>query len=190
MAGGQFYFDHFDTTFAGTLTLYSPPIPFNGLYRFYNALQGMTEAEVRALLKSGTLILKGVLAPHRFKTEGIKSGTGSGGSFAFCEFRRGSLLPWGRRRRLRLHFRYSLGLVEYEAAGVTLSHEDFMWSVLGRRGVTKYPGFSDDPLDGFRHLASDIANYAQAFLEGTDNDFIELAGRLATLRNAASRLPP
>ena len=65
-----------------------------------------------------------------------------------------------------------------------------MWSVLGRRGVTKYPGFSDDPLDGFRHLASDIANYAQAFLEGTDNDFIELAERLATLRNAASRLPP
>lgn len=165
-------------------------MPFLGLLKPYNALQSMTEAEAREVLKSGTLILKGVLAPHRFKIEAIKSGTGSGGSSAFCEFKRGSLLPWGRRRRLRLHFRYSLGLVEYEAAGMTLSHEDFMWSVLGRRGASKYPGFSNDPLDGFRHLASDIANYAQAFLEGTDNDFIELAGRLATLRNAASRLPP
>ena len=150
----------------------------------------MTESEVRELLQSGTLILKGVLSPHRFKVGRIKSGTGSGGSFAFCEFRRGSFLPWCRLRRLRLHFRYSLGLVEYEAAGVTLSHEDFMWSVLGRRGVTKYPGFSADPLDGFRHLASDIANYAQVFLEGTDNNFIEVAERLATLRNTASRLPP
>lgn len=160
------------------------------LYRLYNALQSMTEGEVTELLQSGTLILKGVLAPHRFKIGGIKSGTGSGGSSASCEFRRRSLLPWGRARRLRLHFRYSLGLVEYEAAGVTLSHEDLMWSVLGRRGVTKYPGFSDDPLDGFRHLASDITNYAQAFLEGTDSDFIELAERLPTLRKTASRLPP
>lgn len=150
----------------------------------------MTEAEVRELLQSGTLILKGVLAPHRFKVGRIESGTGSGGPFAICEFRRRNLLPWGHQRRLRLHFRYSLGLVEYEAAGVTVSHEDLMWSVLGRRGMTKYPGFSDDPLDGFRHLASDIENHAQTFLDGTDDDFIALAERLGQLRNTASRLPP
>src|SRR5215471_13497700 len=40
-----------------------------GLDRFYNAWQSMTEAEVRELLQSGTLILTGVLAPHRFKAE-------------------------------------------------------------------------------------------------------------------------
>jgi hypothetical protein len=143
----------------------------------------MTQAEAKELLQSGTLILKDILAEHRFKIGAIKSGIGSGGSFASCEFRRGN-------RRLRLHFRYSLGLVAYEAAGVTLSHEDFMWSVLGRPGATSYPGFSNEPLDGFRHLASDIAEYAQVFLEGTDDEFIRLANSLATLRHSASRLPP
>jgi hypothetical protein len=142
----------------------------------------MTKAEPGDTLRAGTAILDTILAPHGFIVGPISSGAASGGSFAWCEYCRGN-------RRLRLHFRYSLGLVEYELGGVTLSHEDFMWSVQGRRWATNYPGFSKDPLDGFRHLAADLTQYAQDFLTGSDNDFIRHADRAAALKRTASRLP-
>ena len=94
----------------------------------------MTEAEASAALKDGVTILAEVLAPYGFTLSSPTSGTGSGGSYASCQFSRGN-------RSLRLHFRYSLGLVEYEIGGEVLFYEAYMWSVTGRRGATSYLGF-------------------------------------------------
>jgi hypothetical protein len=142
----------------------------------------MTEAEASAALKDGVAILAEVLAPYGFTPTSPTSGTGSGGTYASCQFSRDN-------RSLRLHFRYSLGLVEYEVGGEALPHEAYMWSVTGRRGATNYPGFSINPLDGFRHLANDLKRYAQDFLSGSDQDFIAHINRAAALRRHAPRLP-
>ena len=142
----------------------------------------MTEVEAIENLRRGTDILSAVLAPHGFSRSPIKSGPSSGGMFASCEFARGD-------RRLQLHFRWSLGLVSYQVGVVTLSPEDYMWSVCGRWWATNYPGFSEDPLDGFRHLAKGLEEYGQDFLFNTDSEFVRNAERAPTLKRTASRLP-
>ena len=35
------------------------------------------------------------------------------------------------------------------------------------KGIAAYPGFSQDPLDGFRHLSEDLKKYGADFLSGT-----------------------
>jgi hypothetical protein len=142
----------------------------------------MTATEAMRNLEDGVAILQGVLGPHGFTVSSPATGTGSGGTWACSQFRRGN-------RTLRLHFRYSLGLVEYEVAGVRLSHEDYMRSVTGLRGATSYPGFSNDPLDGFRHLAADPTQYAHDFLSGTDEQFVAHAQHAANLKQRTPRLP-
>lgn len=142
----------------------------------------MTEIEAARIMEEGAAILDGVLAPHGFTATAPTTGVSSGGSYASCQFVRGN-------RRLRLHFRYSLGLVEYEVGGLTLSHEEYMWSVLGRRGGSRYPGFSSHPLDGFRHLSSDLAQYGHDFLSGSDQAFVTHAEQATKLKQAAPRLP-
>ena len=96
----------------------------------------MTETEATGILRGGTAILNIVLAPHGFAVSSISSGKSSGGPYASCEFTRGN-------RRFRLSFRHSLGLVQYEVGDMRLSHEDFMWSVLGSRGAGHYPDFQE-----------------------------------------------
>ncbi len=91
----------------------------------------------------------------------IESGDGSGGRFARTDYVRGD-------RRLELHFRYSLGLVTYYLGAVAISHEAYMRTVLGPRGNNQYPGFSEDPLDGFRHLRHDLQRYCDDFLSGSE----------------------
>jgi hypothetical protein len=142
----------------------------------------MTEAEAVKNLEAGAAILKDFLEPHGFALGPIRSGAGSGGSFAWCEFNRGN-------RRLQLHFRQSLGLVEYQLGETRISHEDYMWSVRGERRATSYPGFSKEPLDEFRHLAADLAHYGQNFVRGDDQEFVRHAERAAALRNSAPRIP-
>lgn len=51
--------------------------------------------------------------------------------------------------------RHALGEVRYRVDAVTLLHEDFARVAVGR-GQARDPGFSDDPLDGFRDLATDL----------------------------------
>jgi len=46
-----------------------------------------------------------------------------------------------------------------------------MPAILGTNGGNKYPGFSDDPLDGFRFLAYDLEHFASAFLQGSFKEF-------------------
>lgn len=51
--------------------------------------------------------------------------------------------------------RHALGEVRYRVDAATLLHEDFARAAVGR-GQARYLGFSDDPLDGFRDLATDL----------------------------------
>jgi hypothetical protein len=46
-----------------------------------------------------------------------------------------------------------------------------MRSVVPKGERPQYPGFSDDPLDGFRHLAHDLRKYCADFLVGSGADF-------------------
>jgi hypothetical protein len=55
-----------------------------------------------------------------------------------------------------------------------------MRAVLGRRGGNHYPGFSEDPLDGFRHLRYDLERYCSEFLSGSAEAFQQVAARAAT----------
>jgi hypothetical protein len=155
------------------------------VYELHRSLFGrekiVRQSPAVIVLRDGAAIVGAVLAPHRFRRSTIQPGPSSGGVYACCEFCRG--------KRLRMHFRHSLGLVEYEIDGVTLSHEEFMWSVQRRRGASSYPGFSKDPLDGFRRLAADIVQFGQDFISGSDTDFKRHAENAAILRRDAPRLP-
>ncbi len=113
------------------------------------------------LLRAGCDILDAVLVPHGFQFILRDAGQSSGGDFAWGEYVRGD-------RRLVLHFRFSLGLVAYHAGDMHVSHDWFVRAVRGAAG--SYPGFSDDPLDGFRHLRHDLEECGGPFLHGTDDE--------------------
>jgi hypothetical protein len=81
---------------------------------------------------------------------------GSGGAFATGRFTRGD-------QYLELHFRRSLGLVTYGWGGSVLSHADYL---AGLEVTGAYPGYSADALDGFRHLAQDLAGPLSGFRDG------------------------
>ena len=136
-------------------------------------------------MDKGVGILKPVLKRHGFRYRTLGTGKGSGGVAAWGEFYKGN-------RRLELHFRRTLGLVTYH---ITLSqdraitHEDYMWSVIGRRYASEYPGFGEDPLSGFRDLASDLSHYAGDFLKGSDTDFLRHFDRARELQEIRGRLP-
>jgi len=138
--------------------------------------------DVLEALNSGVLILRELMTRYQFSDALTAAGKGSGGNFASAEFVRGN-------RRLELHFRHSLGLVNYHVGNVSLSHGDYIWSVLGKRWASHYPGFSEDPLDGFRDLRRDLEEYATAFLSGTEADFLRCAENAALLKSHSSRLP-
>lgn len=131
-----------------------------------------TKPEV--VLLQGSELLKGLFAQHDFAFALLGSGRSSGGQFAYAEFRRGD-------RRFEFHFRYSLGMVTYHLGSDWISHYEYMLSVLGKPGLSHYPGFSSDPLDAFRDLRDDLKDYCNEFLEGTDETF------LLRIKNARSR---
>jgi len=116
-------------------------------------------------LAAGMQLLIPLMPTHGFHFVPLASGKGSGGWSASGEFRRerGAEL-----RRVELHFRYSLGLVRYHVNDVSLSHSDYMRAVNAKN---RYPGFSDDPLDGFRDLLHDLESYAGDFLGGPGDEF-------------------
>jgi hypothetical protein len=65
-----------------------------------------------------------------------------------------------------------------------------MWSVQGKRHASNYPGYSNDPIDGFRHLAADLEEFGQAFLAADSAEFLEHVAHAAMLKIGSSRLPP
>src|SRR5271166_373877 len=100
-----------------------------------------------AVVAAGSDILGHVLSPAGFTFQLANTGHSSGGAFAAGRFSKGS-------QYLEFHFRHSLGKVIYGWGDATLSHADYL---RGLDATGAYPGYSADPLDGFRHLARDLA---------------------------------
>jgi hypothetical protein len=121
-------------------------------------------------LRAGASELGAALTPHGFHFVETGLGFGSGGHFASGEFRR-------EDRRLELHLRHSLGLVAYHLRAETLTHADFVRAVRASEGIRdrpRYPGFSEDPLDGFRHLRADLDRFGRTFTRGSAAEFAAL----------------
>ena len=117
----------------------------------------------RELLDRGVAELAPVLGRAGFTFVAVDDeDDGSGGASASAEFRRGD-------RRLELRVRRSLGLVRYHFGEQTLSHDDLVRGVRALEGISaeaEYPGFSDDPGAGFRHLRVDLERFGDVFLTG------------------------
>lgn len=127
------------------------------------------------ILRAGRELIDPILEACGFVWGYGSSGGSSDGDFASGWYSRDD-------RTHELHFRYSLSLVSYSVGDQSIHHADYMLVASGR-GLSKYPGFSDDPLDGFRHLAHDLRAFCAAFLEGSDADFI----RIVELRSASPK---
>jgi hypothetical protein len=60
---------------------------------------------------------------------------------------------------------------------MSLPHEDLTRAVCATSSFgepPEYPGFSEDPLEGFRHLAHDLVRFAQVFVVGSVAEFTAL----------------
>jgi hypothetical protein len=119
----------------------------------------MTPNEV---LQRGAAELAKVLEPAGFVFIDAGEGSDGRGPFVGGEFLRGD-------RRLELQVRSSLGLARYHFGDYSVSHEDLVRGVRGTEriaGPSEFPGFSDDPLAGFRHLRADLERFGAVFLTG------------------------
>jgi hypothetical protein len=124
----------------------------------------MSPAEV---LRGGAAELASILGPEGFSFIETGEGPSSGGHFASGEFR-------CENRRLELHVRGALGLVTYHVGDANLRHEDLTRAIAATQQVqepAEYPGFSDQPIDGFRHLRADLARFGRVFTQGTAEEF-------------------
>jgi hypothetical protein len=131
------------------------------------------------MLERGAALLDPLLVAHGFSFKLVDKGNSSGGPFCSGEFRK-------EERRLELHFRDSLGMVRYHLAACSMSHLDYVRSVIGKPNLGHYPGFSDDPIDGFRHLLFDLQEHGADFLSGTNvclQNRIELANNLPPVKS-------
>lgn len=120
--------------------------------------------DVLETFRAGCAMLDEVLNPHGFVLVLGPHGNSSGGHFASGEYVNGD-------RKLEIHLRYSLGLVTYHIGSLSIKHDAYMRALLGRNGGNKYPGFSKDRLDGFRHLAHDLVHFCGDFLNGSGEEF-------------------
>jgi hypothetical protein len=99
------------------------------------------------------------------------SGDTSGGHFAVGRYA-------APGRALELHTRYALGIVNYLVRDQSIEHSRLM-EALGVRADAAYPGYSDDPLDGFRHLRADLERFGRGFVTGRDCEALAaLAGKV------------
>jgi hypothetical protein len=120
------------------------------------------ESSATDLLNQGVAALTEVLGPAGFEFVQTEDEVTTGGLFASGEFLRGD-------RRLELQVRSSLTLVRYHFGDESLSHEDLVRGVRALEAISEegqYPGFSTDPMVGFRHLRHDIARFGAIFLRG------------------------
>ena len=118
--------------------------------------------EATALLERGVAELTAVLGPAGFEFIQSDEGVDSGGAFASGEFLKGD-------RRLELGVRSSLVLVRYHFGDESLPHEDLVRGVRALEAIAaegQYPGFSSDPMAGFRHLRNDLDRFGAIFLRG------------------------
>ena len=115
------------------------------------------------MLQLGKKRLDLVMSANGFIWESLSAGNGSGGPFASGRYMKGD-------RSLELHVRFSLGVVTYHIGNLSIGHEEYMRHS-APKGAAHYPGFPDDPLDGFDNLAHDLSLYASDFLSGPGNEF-------------------
>jgi hypothetical protein len=127
----------------------------------------------------GAELLKPLFAKYGFVQGPLTKGESSGGRFASAEFRKGD-------RRFEFHFRSSLGMVTYRLGSQSISHQEYMCSILGKPNMSRYPGFAGEPLEAFRNLRDDILDYCGEFLEGTTTTFIR---RIENARTCWSHIP-
>jgi hypothetical protein len=73
--------------------------------------------------------------------------------------------------RLELELWHSLRNVIYRIDDLRLAHEPYMRALGVPPAANAYPGFSNDPLDGFRHLKTDLESYGREFLAGDAEAF-------------------
>jgi hypothetical protein len=111
------------------------------------------------IFRAGCEILDRIMQPHGFQFVPDESGMSLYGAYTRGNYVRGD-------RRLELHLRYSLGLVTFHIGDVSVSHDAYLRALTKGEGGNQYPGFSDDPLDGFRHLAHDLQKFCDDFLSG------------------------
>lgn len=110
------------------------------------------------MMAEGNAILAEILTPADFVLGPTHSSPGSGGHFATARWIKGEQF-------IELHMRWALGIVRYGWSDEVFDH----LHIVGALAVSKsYPGFSDDPLDGFRHLAQDLKGPLSGIL-GSEN---------------------
>jgi len=114
-------------------------------------------------LLEGVKILSTYFEPLGFHFKLTGTGQSSGGHFAYGQFVCGD-------REIELHFRWSLGLVSYKVGDTVLGHEDYI-NLLDKHGQNKYPNFSDEPIDAFKCLKSDLENLLKDFAENNAVQF-------------------
>jgi hypothetical protein len=115
------------------------------------------------VLRQGSAILRPTLSAHGFTMIDPTVGVGSGGPFTVGIWQRSDGF------RFETHMRWALGIVRYDWNRASFTHQEYMrW--IGMRGA--YPGFSEDPLDGFRHLATDLAGPTAPLLDASSADFM------------------
>ena len=132
------------------------------------------------LLDAGRAILEPPLLAAAFRFESSGEAKGRRGPFARAAFVRGA-------RCLEFSVRRGLGEVVYRQGAINAPHELLVLSLRGHRGA--YPGFSDDPLDGFRRLRADLEVPLELFLSGTDSEVttvLVVCGQLLRPRNLAA----
>jgi hypothetical protein len=125
-------------------------------------------ANVIAILDAGARVVGVVIEPHGFVWALGKTHEGHPGNAARGAFVKGD-------RELELGFRWSLGPVTYRVGTASVNHEVLM-KYAGHHADAEYPGYSTDPLDAFRHLASDLKNFGGDFMFG-DGAMIVAASR-------------
>ena len=135
------------------------------------------------MLQAGARILDPILTPLGFEFGLASEGRSSGGHFASAQFACGE-------RRIEFYFRWSLGLVAYHFGEMTIAHEAYVWAVTGKRHAGAYPGFSDDPLEAFRGLASDLQEFFGVFLKGDSMGFASICKEAARLEQEWEKVPP
>jgi hypothetical protein len=130
----------------------------------------------------GSNILEPLFLKHGFVYRALDAGSSSGGQFASGEFRKDN-------RWLEFHFRRSLGMVTCHLGSRSMSHQEYMRSVLERPNASHYPGFSSDPLEAFRQLYLDLEEHCGEFLEGTDDRLLHRIEDAQARRSDRPTLP-
>jgi hypothetical protein len=135
------------------------------------------------ILTNGSEILKPLMINNGFQFNIDGKGQSSGGNFAFGSWTK-------KERKLEYHFRYSLGLVKYSLGEKSVEHEFFLWALTGQKRKAKYPGSSEDPLDGFRRLLDDLNQFCTVFLSGPDKELQKALQKAEQLKEYWESLSP